>query len=170
MARKTTTTSTWILICDASRARLFREEPKGLGYTLLDEFSHVESRAHVRDLMADAQGRKPNGYPGGVGQGSFPGGTTGGNYLGRPGAAPDTDPKEVEAQKFARELADRLEKSLNEHEFDALVLIAPPHFLGLVKSTVSGQVGKRIVGTVDKDYTWLEPRDLEARLRELRAA
>jgi len=169
MARKATKKTTWILICDASRARLLREEPKG-GYVQVDDFEHVESRAHARDLMADAQGRKPNGTSGGMGLVSAPGMGTGTTYLGRPGAAPDTDPKEVEAQKFARMLADRLEKSLNEHEFESLVVVAPPQFLGLIKSTVSVQVSKRIEETIDKDFSWLEPRDLEARLRQLRAA
>jgi protein required for attachment to host cells len=164
------TRTTWILVCDASRARLYREEPQGRGFTLLESFSHDESRARARDLMADAQGRKPNGNPGGVGNGAHPGGTTGGNYLGRPGAAPDTDPKAVEAQKFVRELAEALERGLNDHAYQALVLVAPPQFLGMLRATVSSQVEKRIETSIDKDFSWLEPHALEERLRELRAA
>lgn len=154
---------TWILVCDASRGRLFREEPHGRGYTLLESFSHEESRAHVRDLMADANGRKPNGTPAGMGGG--PGGT----YMGRPGAAPDTDPKAVEAQKFVRELAEALERGLNDHAYDGVVLVAPPQFLGMLRGAVSHQVEKRIEATVDKDLSMLEPHALQGRLRELRA-
>lgn len=154
---------TWILVCDASRGRLYREEPRGRGFTLLESFSHEESRARVRDLMADAQGRKPNGTSGGMGNGS------GGTYLGRPGAAPDTDPKTVEAQKFARELAEALERGLNDHAYEALVLVAPPQFLGMLRGAVNAQVEKRIQMTVDKDLSWLDPHPLEERLRELRA-
>ncbi|XXX73042.1 host attachment protein [Sorangium sp. So ce134] len=156
---------TWILVSDASRAQLYREEPAGKGFTLLESYNHDESRARVRDLMADAHGRKPNGTPGG--NGNISGG--GGTYLGRPGAAPDTDPKEVEKQKFAQELAEVLEKGLNEHAYDALVLIAPPHFLGLLRSTVSKQVSNRIETSVDKDLSWLDEPRLTERLRELRA-
>jgi protein required for attachment to host cells len=159
----------WILICDAGRAHLYREEPKRRGYTLLESLEHSESRARVRDLMADAQGRKPNGNPAGLGPPGPPGGPPGGPYLGRPGAAPDTDPKEVEAQKFARQLAERLEKGLNGHEYQRLVLIAPPHFLGLLRATVTTQVSKRIEETVDKDLSWLDGPRLEERLRELRS-
>lgn len=161
--------NTWILVSDASRAHLYREEPAGRGFTLLESFEHEESRARVRDLVADAQGRKPNGTPAGMGLVAHPGGTTGGTYLGRPGAAPDTDPKEVEAQKFARVLADRLEKGLNEHAYESLVLVAPPQFLGLLRSTVSTQVSKHIEASVDKDLSWLDPPRLEERLHALRA-
>ncbi|WP_437874765.1 host attachment protein [Sorangium sp. So ce513] len=156
---------TWILVSDASRAQLYREEPAGKGFTLLESYSHDESRARVRDLMADAHGRKPNGTPGGNGHI-----TGGGTYLGRPGVAPDTDPKDVEKQKFAQELAEVLEKGLNEHAYDALVLIAPPQFLGLLRGTVSKQVSNHIESTVDKDLSWLDGPRLTERLRELRAA
>jgi protein required for attachment to host cells len=164
------TRATWILVCDASRARLYREEPHSRGFTLLESFSHEESRAHTRELLADAQGRKPNGLPGGIGNGAYPGGTTGGNYLGRPGAASDTDPKTVEAQKFVRELADALERGLNDHAYETLVLIAPPQFLGMLRAAVSSQVEKRIEVTVGKDFSWLEHHALKERLRDLRAA
>ena len=157
---------TWILVSDASRAQLYREEPAGKGFTLLESYSHEESRARVRDLMADAHGRKPNGTPGG--NGNLNGGA-GGQHLGRPGAAPDTDPKEVEKQKFAQELAQVLEKGLNEHAYDSLVLIAPPHFLGLLRNTVTKQVSNHIEASVDKDLSWLDGPRLTERLRELRA-
>ncbi|WP_437630463.1 host attachment protein [Sorangium sp. So ce854] len=160
---------TWILVSDASRAQLYREEPAGKGFTLLESYTHDESRARVRDLMADAHGRKPNGTPGGNGLVPGAGGGTGSTYLGRPGAAPDTDPKEVEAQKFARELAEVLEKGLNEHAYDALVLIAPPQFLGLLRGTVSKQVSNHVESSVDKDLSWLDGPRLTERLRELRA-
>ncbi|AKT39676.1 host attachment protein [Chondromyces crocatus] len=161
---------TWILICDASRAHLYREEPKGRGFTLLESMEHADSRARVRDLMADQHGRKPNGNPGGVANGGPPGRTTNGTYLGRPGAAPETDPKEVEAQKFARELATRLERGLNQHDYERLIMIAPPAFLGIMRATVSTQVSKHVVDTVDKDLSWLDKPRLEERLRTLRAA
>lgn len=160
---------TWILVCDASRAHFYREETKGR-FTALESLEHADSRARRQDLMADAPGRKPNGNPGGVANGTGSGGTGGGTYMGRPGAAPDTDPKEVEAQKFARELAERLEQGLNQHDFDGVVLVAPPQFLGLLKSTLSTQVAKHVVDTVDKDLSWLEGPQLKERLRDLRAA
>jgi len=158
----------WILICDASRGHLYREEPDHKGFTYLESFEHSESRARTRDLMADANGRKPNGNPGGNSGGNYTG--VGGGYMGRPGAAPDTDAKAVEHMKFARELAERLEKGLNEHEYEGLVLIAPPGFLGMLKGELGTQVAKHLIDTIDKDLSWLDGPRREERLRELRAA
>ena len=140
----------WILVCDAGRARLFQMEQADR-LQLLEELEHPASRARIRDLMADANGRKPNGQPGHRN-----------NH--RPGAAPDTDAKEVEAMKFAQELAERLDKGRVEHRFDRLVLVAPPHFLGLLKATLDNQVQKLLAHTVDKDLTSIQARELPQRL------
>jgi len=154
--------STWILVCDASRARLFQERTDGTGLSQLQTFDHSESRAHARDLMSDANGRKPVGpVPAGPNHGG-----QGGAY-GRPGAEPDTDPKEVEAQKFARQLAEVLEKGLNEHAYERLVLVAPPHFLGTMRGTVGAQVKKRLEVTIDKDLTNIDQHELVKRLQSL---
>jgi protein required for attachment to host cells len=133
------------------------------------ELDHPGSRERSRDLVADAYGCKPVGgsraVPGPSGPGTRPGG-----FHGRPGAEPDTDPKEVEAEKFARTLADALEKGLDAHSYDALVITAPPHFLGLVKETISDKVRKRLAHTIDKDFSLLSARDIEQRVRARRAA
>jgi protein required for attachment to host cells len=161
MAQKTT----WCLVCDASRAHLFRTKPPGRPYELIASFDHPEGRARVGDLVADANGRKPVGGSRGVGVvGSRPGG-----FHGRPGAEAETDPRDVEAQKFARDLAATLERGLDAHAYEALVLVAPPRFLGMVKATVSGQVAKRVEETIDKDLAAMEPREIERRVRAERA-
>jgi protein required for attachment to host cells len=154
------TQSTWILVCDASRARLLREEPRGKRFSLLQELDHEESRARARDLMADAHGRKPVGpVPARSVQGQ-------GGAFGRPGAEPDTDPKEVEAHKFARELAAVLERGLYDHAYDRLVVVAPPHFLGMIRGTLTTEVAKHVDVTIDKDLTWLELPALTERLED----
>src|SRR5579884_4315224 len=98
----------YVLVADASRARLFHERTHG-AYELVATFDHADSRARVRDLMADATGRKPVGPS----VGAHYGGRSVSLGSGRPGVAPDTDAKEVEAEKFARELADVLEAQLH---------------------------------------------------------
>ncbi len=57
-----------------------------------------------------------------------------------------------------------LEKGLLEHQYEQLMLVAPPHFLGTLKGTVSTQVSKHIEATLDKDYTSLPLADLEERI------
>jgi protein required for attachment to host cells len=158
-------TTTWCLVCDASRATLFRETTPRRTFEPIESFAHPESRLRVRDLMADAQGRKPVGGSRGDGQGSRPGG-----FHGRPGAEPDTDPKEVEAQKFARDLVATLEKGFDDHAYDALILVAPPHFLGMLRAMLSDRVTRKLVTTIDKDLAALDAREIERRVKAERAA
>ncbi len=152
----------WILVADASRARLFREDDARKPFTLVDSLEHPESRARVRDLTSDANGRKPAGMTRGGGA-AF---AAAGSSAARPGAAPDTDPKTVEAEKFARTLADRLGKGLHEHAYQGLVIAAPPHFLGLLKQILDGEVSKRVEIAIHKDLTQHERADIERHVRE----
>lgn len=152
----------WILVSDASRARLFRQRQRLQPLDHVESFEHPDSRARVRDLMADANGRKPAG----PNVGPAYGGRAVSQAYGRVGAAPDTDPKEVEAQKFARELATMLQEGLHRHAYDKVVLVAPPQFLGLLRSTVSNEVSKHIELTVNKDLTRLELHEIQAHLQD----
>ncbi|MFT3774263.1 MAG: host attachment protein [Minicystis sp.] len=157
--------TTWILVCDASRARLFEEAGPGRDFSVIASFEHPESRERARDLMADANGRKPVGTSRSAAANARSSG-----FYGRPGVEPDTDPKEVEAQKFARSLAEELEKGFDAHQYTALVITAPPHFLGLLKEMIPEKVRRRLVLTLDKDLSLLPPRDIERRIRADRAA
>src|SRR4051812_29876359 len=91
----------WVVVCDASRARLFADGGIGKPLHPKDVLEHPDSRSRARDLMADATGRKPAGPS----AGGHYGGRSVSLGFGRVGVEPDTDPKEVEAEKFARELA-----------------------------------------------------------------
>jgi len=160
-----TGSTTWILVCDASRARLFSEISRARSYALVASFEHPECRRRVSDLVADAQGRKPVGGSRGAGVRGRPGG-----FFGRPGVEQATLPKDVEAIKFARDLAATLERGLDDHAYDALVLTAPPRFLGQLLETISEQVRRRLSRTIDKDLSLLPPRDVEKRVRAHEAA
>lgn len=155
--------TTWILVCDASRARLFAATPRRRGYVQVAALDHPASRARALDLQADAPGRKPSG----ASRGAI---AVNGGLRGSPGAEPDTDPKDVEAMKFARELAATLSRGLDDHAFASLVLVAPPRFLGLLRDTLDEQVSRRVVHSVDKDLSQLPPHELVLRLGIAKAA
>lgn len=146
---------TWILVADACRARIFSHHQKE-GYRVVKELDHPESRAHVSALVADTNGRKSMGVPGGG--------------YGHPGVAPDTDAKEVEHEKFARLVAEALERGHFDSAFEDLVLVAPPHFLGLVKSALADPVARKVVETLSKDISQLADHQVIERLHARHAA
>lgn len=142
-------TNTWILISDASRARLFAVDGHG-PWTLIDTILHPASQLKGVDLVADRPGRSQQR-------------TT----QGRSAMEPHTDPREVEAEHFAGELAARLRKGHGENAYRDVVLVAPPRFLGLLRGALDEQVAKHVRGSVDKDLTKVEERDLPEHLKDV---
>ena len=137
---------TWVLVCDACRARIFVDRgPRGLEE--LEGFACPASREHIRDRVSDRAGLKPAGAHG-----------------VRTGASQEVDPKEAEARAFARHLAEVLYRKVNEQAFRELVLAAPPHFLGLLRGALSEVVARCVVASFDRDYTTLDPADLSERI------
>lgn len=152
---------TWVLISDASRARLFQAAENGmkqLGLTLLRKFEHPESRERNLDLVTDRPGRtqqsiSPNTHAGGQ--------QSTGN---RSTMEPPTPPKKIEQEGFARELAHELEKGLHDHAYMNLIVAANPEFLGMLRHALSDQVKKHVTASLDKDYTAMDVRELEGRI------
>lgn len=138
-------TRTWILLCEASRARLFSHDERGQ-FIELSAYAHPGSRVHGHDMVSDRPGRRSEapGHHGGL--------------------SPAAEPREVEAQRFAISLAAMLKHGLNSHAYDELVLAAPPRFLGLLRNALDDQVTARIAATFDKNLIALEPREIEHRI------
>jgi len=141
----------WLLVANASVAALFENESEvWRELHALRRFSHDQSRAKNRELTTDINGRKPGG---GIGPD------------GRPGAEPDTMPKEVEHERFARELAGELASGLARHAYERVAISAPPHFLGLLRSSLSTEVQKHVELTINKDLTQLDDRAVAEAVR-----
>ena len=112
------TVATWILVSDTSRAKLFSAEKREDDWMLLKDFEHPEGRKLSKDIS-------PSAPPGRMQQSE-------GLGARRTSMEPHTWPKEASAERFAELLAHYLEEALGTNAFDALVLVAPPHFLGML--------------------------------------
>ena len=139
--------STWILVANSSTARIYSQDRQGGALKAVHQFEHPESRSKGSELVSD----RPGHYQGaGDGHGSY---------------VQAMDPKEVESERFARELSGALDDGRNKKEFEKLVIVAPPHFHGLLNKSLDHQVQKLIVGSVEKDYTHEDERALLAHLQ-----
>lgn len=141
----------WVLVADASRARIFSSAKSGKPWRLVEECEHHESRMRNRELDPKEQGRQRQSA----------------GMAHRPRMEPRTAPQQVEKNHFAQQLAGKLSQAVVEGDCSALVLVAPPHFLGQLKSTLSDRAVKSISATVAKDYTASDARELAARLDEV---
>ena len=138
--------TTWILVANASHARLFNlEAPESLA--LVKEFSHPQSRERASDLVTD----KPGHYQSDGGKH--------GNFM------PAETPKREEMERFAQQLAHELDHRRAANQYQHLILVASPAFLGALNGSLNHHVRGLVRETVDKDYVHEKPRDLLQHLK-----
>jgi protein required for attachment to host cells len=145
--------ATWILIANASRASLYRQQGRSGPCRTVQEFQHPESSAKGRDLRTDRPGRVQQRMASGR----------------RAGADPRVPPKRLEATHFAHELAAQIIAALRDDSAARLVLVAPPRFLGLLRKQLDTPLQVRVVESHSADLTSVDAADLPERLAELRA-
>lgn len=80
-------------------------------------------------------------------------------------ASPHADPKDVAADKFAHQLSHLLTTQVQAQADSSFVLVAAPHFLGVLRHTLSDQVTKHVSRSIDKDLLSLGADQLVERLR-----
>ena len=144
--------TTWILVGDAARASLYSAELRESDWSLVKNFEHPEGRETSREIEATSP-------PGRGQQGMVQGGR-------RTSLEPRTWPKEAEAERFAQHLATYLEEAIAKRQFDSLVLVAPPHFLGILNGSLGRQATKHVRAAVDKDLSMFDATELRKRLGE----
>lgn len=65
----------------------------------------------------------------------------------------ETDFHELQKDRFAADLADKLYKMAHAGRFDRLVIVASPQVLGVLRSAVHKEVADRIVAEIPKTLT-----------------
>lgn len=79
--------------------------------------------------------------------------------------APGVD-KDVEKGRFAHSLVQALDHAMRASHFRRWVLVAPPHFVGLIKKGLTAELEKHLIATIDKDMVHLPLHTLTENLRE----
>jgi protein required for attachment to host cells len=76
----------------------------------------------------------------------------------------EQSPRKAEAARFARRIARRLDDARRRDEFDELVVVAGPPFLGLVRGQLSGPTRARVTREIRKDLVHSPPAALTEHL------
>ena len=140
----------WVLVADATRARLFQvEQPQQtLTPTLGQEL--IGSNLPSREIASDRPGR-----------------TFDRGGQGRHAMEPSTDPARHAQEEFARDIVRLLDEKRESRSFERLVVVAPPQFLGDLRSLMSQQLQAAISAEIAKDLSKLPPHELQDHLREV---
>ena len=136
-------TKIWILAANSGNATLFAADSPTAPLTELMSFDNPEARVKQMELTSDRPGR---------------------SFVSHMEVA--VDPKEQEQIRFAKLIADRLEKGRVDNDFERFVVVAAPAFLGQLRANFGAPLRSLVSLEMDKDYTALRPEDLRARLPE----
>lgn len=151
--------TTWIVTANASRARFFSREKVGDPLEEIDDLVGEGVRLRTVDTETDDLGQRAAGKSrhgaGAASQSS--------------GYEPHQTPAEHQTELFARSVAARLAKGLQEARFDALHIAASPEFLGVLRKLLDPKVTALVGKEINKDYTQSNARQLQDQLAALDA-
>lgn len=134
----------WILTADAGLARVFELRGPGTQLTLVRDVENPGGRLRDQELVSDEAGRI--------------------NKSGRrilSAMDPRTSPHEEQANRFARQLSHLLASAADAGDYERLTLIAPPHFLGLLRKSLTPAVQQRLFKELPSDLVHQDERAIE---------
>lgn len=124
----------WVVVAESSRARFFSVESRTSPLKEIEDMVNPGARLQGQDLTADGFGR-----------------TFDSNGQGRHAMEPRTEPKKQEAINFAHNVSERLENARRTGDYNDLVLIASPGFLGMLREHLGEVTQKHISKTINKN-------------------
>jgi len=138
---------TWVLVADKSRARFFScDAPKGQLRELQDVVC-PSARLHGNERFSDGSSRA---HTSAHEHHTFP-------------PEPDQDSDAID---FARDLAKRADDGRQRGDFERLILVTPPEFLGTLRKKLSRSTAKLVNRTIEKNLTHLGAEELRGHLPE----
>ena len=123
-----------IVVADQAEAIFYDASSLEARPTEVGRISDPIAHQHDRDLGSDRPGRSYES----VGH-------------ARHAIERENDPRWQEAVRFARRISCRLDDALRKGEFDELIVVAGPPFLGLIRSELSRPARERVVHEIRKD-------------------
>ena len=123
-----------ILVADQAEAIFYDLPSIGAVPREVARISDPLAHLHDRDLMSDRPGRAYERFGG-----------------ARHAIEREEDPRQREAQRFARRIARRLDESRRKGEFERLLVVAGPQFLGMLRAAMSRPTKAVVAHEIHKD-------------------
>jgi protein required for attachment to host cells len=141
--------NTWFLIAHRGGARVFERKGPGKVLDLLQDIPHPEGRLKSKDLGSDEPGR------------SFD------SHGARHSFQQEQEPAAHVAEVFAKRLAGILEDGRAGRRYGRLVLVAEPHFLGILRHALSRETAALVTAVVNKDLGHVEAHEIPKYLHDV---
>jgi protein required for attachment to host cells len=142
-----------VLVADGQKMLFFRNHGDAAFPNLQVEFAEEHANPADRDQKRDAAGQASSTQSGSGASAGVSGGSMG-----------EVDFHQQEKDRFAVEAAELLKRRALAHEFEQLIVIAPPRTLGELRKHYHKEVSNRVTGELAKDLTGHAVPDIEAAL------
>lgn len=139
--------TTWILVADNARARLFEMGTLESGHPLLEIATFVNPEGRGRGANPDRLPRVQESM-----------------NSARHAVEPRISRREKSVDLFVEELNATLENGRVTHRYERLVLVALPHFLGKLRAKLNPQVSRHVVAEVPHELTTRQPDEIRSYL------
>jgi len=138
----------WVVVADQSKARIFTIEDPRAPLQELDQLEHPEARERTQNMTSDRPGR------------SFDS-----SGIGRHAMGTSVEPKEQDAIRFAKLVADHILDASNKKQCSRVVLVAGPHLLGLLRKHLGAAANLKIT-EIEKNLGQYDTAGIRAHLPE----
>ena len=158
-----------VVVADGRKMLFLRNQGDGLAPNLKVEFAEEKPNPKNSDQKSDAAGGASStqsgpGAPAVARNGSGHAQGGGAQFAPSRGSFEETDFHQLEEDRFAAETAELLKKRAFDHDYDSLIVIAPPRTLGELRKHYHKEVSSRLAGELDKDLTGHTIPDIEKAL------
>jgi protein required for attachment to host cells len=134
----------WVIAANATACRIFHYGRNAAKLTLIKQIFHPENRLKLQDYLSSER-------PGLDSRGAF---------------SPQTAPKDVELNNFAREIGREIMRGRKADAFDKLIVIAPPHMGGLILTHVDKLTEAMVMNYIHKDPQHFTESDILGYLKK----
>jgi protein required for attachment to host cells len=136
-----------VVVANSSKAKIMLAEDGRSVLTETADFVHLQSRLREQDLVSDGSGS-------GADSGGF----------GKHSMGHEQSARQKEAEIFAGELSNEIDKLRRKADLRRLYLVAPPKFLGLLRTSINQQCRDLLEGEVNKDLVTHSKEEIRSHL------
>ncbi len=137
----------WVVVATSARCRIFTQKAHAAPLEAVSEFDDPDARLKPGDLNTDRPGRTFDS----AGKGRHAMGTA-------------VNAAEQRSIRFAKRVADRLDRARQRGRFSRLVLVADPRFLGHLRHGLHPATRSRLTAEIGKNLAAQDPESIRNHL------
>lgn len=137
----------WVIVCDGRKALILENAGEPDLLNLVARETIIGENPPTHEQGAERPGRV------------FPSAGTSRSNVEQ------TDWHDEAERAFLRDLAARLDRAVAAGDTKAIVLVAPPRAMGMIRAELSPRVDKAVKGEITKDYVAMPVSEIEKHLK-----